>query len=189
MERLRQFLQKTVFSLHKKIEEHKSKIRLSLTLRISWNYVKLLLLNGVVFFAVFAVLYIGEEKKDYTERAESMVIQIERKDKNVIDAIQRQSDMTFRILDKDGQLLYEDACFHEEEQFHKDRNEVISLFSLDLFGEQKSLIVMKAFDTMLAGKHCEIQFEYNMTRILPNLTSLLAKLIFVYLILAFFIIF
>ena len=188
MERLRQFLQKTVFSLHKKIEEHKSKIRLSLTLRISWNYVKLLLLNGVVFFVVFAVLYIGEEKKDYTERAENMVIQIERKDKNVIDAIQRQPDMTFRILDKDGQLLYEDACFHEGEQFHKNRNEVISLFSLDLFGERQSLLVMEAFDTMLAGKPCEIQFEYNMTCILPGLSSLLAKLIFVYLILAFFII-
>lgn len=186
MKRLREFLQKTVFSLSQKIEEHKSKIRLSLALRISWNYVKLLLLNGVVFFAVFAVLYIGEEKKDYTERAEWMVIQIERKDKNVVD--EKQSDITFRILNEDGQLLYEDVCFHEDEQFHKKKDEEISLFSLDLFGEQKSLIIMEAFDTMLVGQRCEIQFEYNMTHILPNLSSLLAKLIFVYLILTFFII-
>lgn len=188
MKRLYQFLKKTVFSVRRTLEEQKSKIRLSLTLRISWNYVKLLLLNGVVFFAVFAVLYIGEEKKDYTERAETMVIQIERKAKNVIDAIQRQSDMTFRILDKDGKLLYQDTCFHKEQQFHSKREELISPVAIDLFGEQQSLIVMEAFDTILAGQTCEIQFEYNMTHILPHMNSLFAKLFFVYLILTFFII-
>lgn len=188
MKHLYQFLKKTVFSVRRTLEAHKSKIRLSLTLRISWNYVKLLLLNGVVFFAVFAVLYIGEEKKDYTERAESMLIQIERKDKNRIDVVQRQQNMTFRILDEDGQLLYEDDCFHQEEQFHTDRNEAISPFTFDFFGEQQSLIVMEAFETILAGQPCEIQFEYNMTHIVSPMNSLFAKLVFVYLILTFFII-
>ena len=188
IEALRRFLQKTVLPVQKKYEEQKSKIRLSLTLRISWNYIKLLLLNGVIFFAVFAVLYIGEEKKDYTERAENMVIDIERRDKNVIDAIRKQYDMTFRILDENGKLLYEDECFHEQNNFHEKGKFWTFPLTLDCFGEEQSLIVMESFDTMLAGKPCEIQFEYDMTRVLPALSSLLAKAIFVYLILVFFII-
>ena len=60
---------KTVVPLQKKKEALMSNIRLSMNYRISLTYMKHLLINGIVFFAVFIVLYLTSEYHEYERLA------------------------------------------------------------------------------------------------------------------------
>lgn len=72
MERLRQFLQKTWLPLKKKKEAFIGRLRLSMSFRISWNYLKLMVVNGVIFMAVFMVLYLNVQTEEYSALADNV---------------------------------------------------------------------------------------------------------------------
>lgn len=68
--RLRGFLQKTWLPLKKKKEAFIGRLRLSMSLRISLNYLKLMVVNGVIFMGVFLVLYLNVQTEEYSTLAD-----------------------------------------------------------------------------------------------------------------------
>ena len=64
IEKIRQLLIKTVLPIRKKKEEFSGKLRLSMTYRIAWNTLKLMVVNGILFFLIFLILYISVEKEE-----------------------------------------------------------------------------------------------------------------------------
>ena len=77
IEKIRQILIKTVIPFRKKKEAMMGKIRLSITYRIAINYLRLLLLNGVLFFFVFILLYLNVEKESFQNLAEQVIVNLE----------------------------------------------------------------------------------------------------------------
>ena len=76
---MRSFLQKTWLPLKKKRDAFLGRIRLSMSLRITLNYLKLMVVNGVVFMGVFLVLYLNvqtEEYKNLADRVTSVVLDV-----------------------------------------------------------------------------------------------------------------
>ena len=49
------------------------RLRLSMSFRISLNYLKLMIVNGIIFMAVFLVLYLNAQTEEYRELAEQVV--------------------------------------------------------------------------------------------------------------------
>ena len=76
VEGIRRFLQKTVLPFRKKRQEIAGGVRLSITHRIAMNYLKLLILNGVLFFLIFPFLYINAQKGHYEEMADKIIVSL-----------------------------------------------------------------------------------------------------------------
>lgn len=73
VEFIRQILIKTVLPFRKRKEEFLSKFRFSIAFRISVNYFKLLILYGILFLALFSILFLGIETKHFIDSGEEIV--------------------------------------------------------------------------------------------------------------------
>ncbi len=51
--------------------------RLSLSLRVSLNYLRFFLINGILFFIIAGMLYLYEERKPFAEEAEQLAVLLE----------------------------------------------------------------------------------------------------------------
>ena len=58
VEKIRQFLIKTVLPIQRRKERFLSKLRLSLTFRIAVNYAKLFVINGIVTVLLFGIVFV-----------------------------------------------------------------------------------------------------------------------------------
>ena len=56
------------------IKEGAKNFRLSLSLRVSLNYLRFFLINGIIFFFILGFLYVHEEMKPTESIVEQMVI-------------------------------------------------------------------------------------------------------------------
>lgn len=65
-------MQKTWLPLRKKRDAFISRLRLSMTLRISLNYLRLMIVNGVIFMGVFLILYLSAQTEQYSALAEQV---------------------------------------------------------------------------------------------------------------------
>ncbi len=74
---LRRVLKKTWIPLREKRDALIGRLRLSMSFRISLNYLKLMIVNGIIFMAVFLVLYLNAQTEEYRELAEQVVAGIE----------------------------------------------------------------------------------------------------------------
>lgn len=72
IETLRNFLQKTWLPLKKKRDAFVGRLRLSMSLRISLNYLKLMVVNGVIFMGVFLILYLNVQTEEYRVLADAV---------------------------------------------------------------------------------------------------------------------
>lgn len=79
-ENIRQLLIKIVLPFRRKKEEWLGKFRFSIAFRISLHYLKLLVINGAIFAAVFNVLYYGAEWKSCNNKAQNIIELIQRSD-------------------------------------------------------------------------------------------------------------
>lgn len=77
-EKIRQLLIKIVLPIRKKKEEWLGNFRFSIAFRISLHYLKLLVINGLVFFLGFIILYYFVEWRNYNEKAKQVVEQISK---------------------------------------------------------------------------------------------------------------
>ena len=79
IETVRHILQKTVLPLRKKKNQFAAGFRLSITHRIAVNYLRLLIINGLLFFLIFPFLYLSAEKSRYIEMADEIKVNIQNK--------------------------------------------------------------------------------------------------------------
>ena len=63
--------------LLKWMKDWMSNFRLSLSFRVSLNYLRFFLINGILFFAMAGLLYLREELKPFYNTAEQMTVLFE----------------------------------------------------------------------------------------------------------------
>ena len=67
------------------IKEGARNFRLSLSLRVSLNYLRFFLINGIIFFGITGFLYLREEMKPSMEIAEQMTVLLEINEQKFVD--------------------------------------------------------------------------------------------------------
>lgn len=181
VERLRKFLQKTWLPIIEKKNALFGKLRLSMSYRISLNYLKFLIINGVIFMAAFVLLYINAQISDYRKSAEQIISQFSADGKG-IENNDVQHGIQIMISRSDtGEIVYNDISFPIK-GFLFFQN-----IHIDLSDKNHRLIVNED-DSFVSSKiEYTVKYSYNLSRDISKLSKLLLQMILLYTVIVFFV--
>ncbi len=184
IEGLRQFLLKTWVPLQKRKDAWLGRLRLSMSFRINLNYMKLMILNGVIFMAAFAVMYLDVRAEDYQSRAEELLVEVQTAEVplNNIHNPFAKDGVRVQISEKEtAQVLYDDRGFVVKGfLFLKDVH-------LDPFHPEHQLIIQSTEEFIKDGVLYKAVFSYDMSSEFQRMLRLLWNMVFLYAIIVFFI--
>ncbi len=190
MELLRQVLRKTILPFRRKKEEMLSKFRFSIAFRISLHYLKLLLINFVIFMVVFVILFFTAELISSKKKAQEIVEHIKVTEDTYVGVVEINpyniQGITLRIVDKN--LNTQVYC------------DIISDISMEkkIFdhiyykaGDDKlhpTIIYYEDQEIVIDGKVHNVFFQYDLSDSTDKLQWLFVTMSILYLILTYFII-
>ncbi len=186
IEKIRQLLIKTVLPIRKKKEEFSGKLRLSMTYRIAWNTLKLMVVNGILFFLIFLILYISVERSSYRELAESIVVNLETFADDFGNEINpyRDKGIYLKLTKKQTQeTIYSDIIIPLED--------LKNYFKFIYYTPKQTSYRLVLEDTMeffQGGQEYLAWFYYDMTKEYKKMLHLVWNMVFVYLVLILFIV-
>ena len=94
------------------IREGVKNFRLSLSLRVSLNYLRFYLINGMVFFFILGFLYLYVEMKPSMEVVEQMVVLLEMDEKKFVDFVVKEQPEDLAVYWNDNEettVLYQSS--------------------------------------------------------------------------------
>lgn len=168
------------------LKEGVKNFRLSLSLRVSLNYLRFFLINGFIFFLVLWILYLRQEVKPSVDMAEQMVVLLEMNEKKFLDFIEQEQPEHLAVLwinDGDTAILYSDG----DEDWQKHRY-VFRRFYLGREEGEWKLILREEQEVFRSGQSYQLVFYYDLSEGLLKASSILKNASFVYLLLLFFVI-
>lgn len=188
VEKIRQFLIKIVLPIRKKKEMYLGQLRLSMTYRIAWSNLKLLVLNGILFFLIFLIAYITIERSSYRDMAESIIVNLETFGDDFNGKINPFTDQ--------GIFFYITEKNKEEEKIKLYDDVIIPISELNSFLESIyytrkrddfKLVLKDKMDFLKGGIIYEAYFYYDMTKDYNKMWTLVWNMVLVYGILILFI--
>lgn len=181
---IRRVLIKIILPIRKKRETFLSNFRLSMAFRISMAYLKLLLTHGILFMAIFFLIYMYSEKQDFDRMAKDIIASI--KDEGGTELINPyyMQGLTVKIGNLDTEAeIYNDISYlpsTDKAFFHG--------IHFDGKGKHKILIVDEDFKFTSDGVNYLAKFQYDLSGSYQKFFSLLWKLVILYLGIVFLII-
>ncbi|WP_167958934.1 sensor histidine kinase [Anaerosporobacter faecicola] len=184
IEGIRRILIRTVVPIRKRMELFFSQFYFSIAFRISLNYLRLLIINSVVFCFLFIAVYLGIAAYDCKNLEKQMVYHLKQEEIHIEDFDEKNpyflEGLSLRIVNADTkQILYSDI-----EHDVSRRN---SLFNKVFYGYvdgQKILVVKDKTIVKIADTQYDLYFQFDLTgerlllsRLLPFVILLLAILI------------
>ena len=166
------------------IKEGMKNFRLSLSLRVSLNYLRFFLINGIVFFFILGFLYVHEEMEPARAVVEQMVVLLERDEKKFVEYAVTEQPENLAVCWKNGEetkKLYENGG----EDWQKCR--YIFGYHLERRNGEWKLLIRDKQDVYRNGQSYEITFYYDVSDAVEKSSSFLRNASFIYLVLMLFI--
>ncbi len=177
LEAIRKILRKIILPIREKREEWLSNFRLSIAFRISMAYLKLMLTHGLLFIAVFILIYLFAEKDGYDRMAGDIVAAIkEDGEASCINPYYMQGlSMKIACKDTDSEIYNDITFFPSEEHtfFHS--------IHFDRESKNNILVINEERKFKMDGRLYIAKFQYDMTRSYQDFISLLWKVVLLYL--------
>jgi signal transduction histidine kinase len=185
VETIRRVLQKTVLPMRKKRKDIAGGVRLSITHRIAMNYLRLLIINGVLFFLIFPFLYLSAQKSYYSDKSNEIVEKLKVGGKTFGMEVNPYSDLGISLI------LYD---MEDDRELYNDLN-----YSLESFGgifksihynstdKEHRLIVDEEIEFRIESNQYRAIFYYNMTSDFHRMGPLMVNIMFLYLLIIVFI--
>jgi len=180
------------------------RIHVSMSDRISFNYFKLFVICGVLFFAIFTVLYMGVQVGKYTTMAKDAVSQIENMSNPITDDdVLNFHLLTYYDLNTALALLVDrGACYEVYKKTDEEgdiliysfyglpRDEYKNLFGIAYFSKDANhrLMIREAMDLAYRDIEYKVVFYYNMTEDYYNMWRLLWQMVLLYAVIIVFVI-
>jgi signal transduction histidine kinase len=186
VETIRRVLQKTILPLRRKRKDITGGVRLSITHRIAMNYLKLLVINGVLFFLIFPFLYLSAQRSFYTDKADEIVDNLRKNGESYQAEVNPYSTLGINMI------LFE---MENDREVYNDLD-----YSLKSFGGifksihyntsdvEHRLIVDEEIEFEMENSKYRAIFYYNMTSDFNRMGPFMINLMFLYLLLILFII-
>lgn len=183
VEWIRNLLIRTVLPLRKRRELFFSQFYFSIAFRISLNYLRLLIINSVVFCFLFIGVYLGIAAYDNNTLEKQMVLSLMNEEISIADLEEKNpyytEGMTLKIWNEDTkEFVFNDTAYNIEK-----RN---SLFDKIFYGNvegQKVLIVKDKQSVKIGDSNYTLYFQFDLSgeylllsRLLPFVILLLAIL-------------
>ena len=189
-EKLRQILIKLILPFRRKKEEWLGKFRFSIAFRISLHYLKLLMINGLVFLAVFSLLYYGAEWRSSEKKAQAIIEGIE--DTNTKDLNTRLINpyyiqgISLKIVDKSTkEEKYCDIIFDVSKE-KKIFQHIYYKKGLDR--SHPAIILYEEKELKRGTREYKVYLQYDFSDSRDKLEWLLSTMTVLYMILVYFII-
>jgi len=167
------------------IKEGMKNFRLSLSFRVSLNYLRFFLINGIIFFFILGFLYVHEEMKPTKAVVEQMVVLLEKDEEKFVEYAVSEQPKNLAVFWKDGEelrKLYENG----------EENWLQSRFFFGHCLERKNgewkLLIKDNQDVFRNGQKYEISFYYDVSDAVDKSSSFLRNASIIYLVLMLFII-
>jgi len=167
------------------IKEGMKNFRLSLSFRVSLNYLRFFLINGIIFFFILGFLYVHEEMKPTKAVVEQMVVLLEKDEEKFVEYAVSEQPKNLAVFWKDGEelrKLYENG----------EENWLQSRFFFGHCLERKNgewkLLIKDNQDVFRNGQKYEITFYYDVSDAVDKSSSFLRNASIIYLVLMLFII-
>lgn len=167
------------------IKEGMKNFRLSLSLRVSLNYLRFFLINGIIFFFILGFLYVHEEMEPARAVVEQMVVLLERDEKKFVEYAVSEQPQNLAVFWKNGEetkKLYENG----EEDWQKCK--YFFGYHLERRNGEWKLLIRDKQDVYRNGQSYEITFYYDVSDAVEKSASFLRNASFIYLVLMLFII-
>ena len=167
------------------MKEGVKNFRLSLSLRVSLNYLRFFLINGVLFFAIIGLLYLLQEMKPSKEIVEQMVVLLEMDEDKFVEFAVREKPKKISVIwqgEEETVTLYSDG--------EEDWTQFFYLFGRYHIRRENGDWMFYIRDRQkLFQKDIEYQvyFYYDLSEALGKAVSFLSKASMVYLVLVVFI--
>jgi len=168
------------------IKEGAKNFRLSLSFRVSLNYLRIFLINGIIFFFILGFLYVHEEMKPVRDVIEQMVVLLEMDENKFADyaAWEQPQNLAVYLKDKEEyRPLYE----HGEENWLEYRY-FFGYCHLERKNGEWKLLIKDKQSVFRSGQEYELAFYYDATDAVEKSSSFLGNASLLYLILMLFIV-
>lgn len=180
---MRQFLLKTWVPLKKKKDALIGRMRLSMSYRITLNYLKLMILNGVIFMGVFLLLYMNVQTEEYRKLAVQVAAELPQGlDKENWSNPYEDRGVHVLVREKEsGTVLYDDTDFTVKGfLFFKNLH-------IEPSNETHKVVINDTMEFTWHELKCEAVFSYNMTEDYERMWRLVFNMILLYALIVYFI--
>ncbi|MBR6642572.1 MAG: HAMP domain-containing histidine kinase [Lachnospiraceae bacterium] len=168
------------------IKEGAKNFRLSLSLRVSLNYLRIFLINGIIFFFILGFLYVREEMKPSMEVVEQMVVLLEMDEEKFVEYAVREQPQNLAVFWTDNEkttMLYENGDENWQEYRY-----LFGFCHLERKNGEWKLLIKDKQEIFRKGQKYEITFYYDATEGVEKSSSFLRSATILYLVLTLFII-
>ena len=176
-------MKKIWMPLKKKRDALIGRLRLSMSYRITLNYLKLMIINGIIFMAVFLVLYLNVQIEEYRNLAEEIVAELKQEfvpDKQINPYTERGVHVMIRRKESQ-EILYDDTEFIVKGfLFFKNLH-------IEPSNEQHKIVINETFLFETDDGNYEAVFSYNMTKDYNRMWKLVLNMILLYAVIVYFI--
>ena len=168
------------------IKEGAKNFRFSLSFRVSLNYLRFFLINGIIFFFILGFLYVHEEMKPARNVVEQMVVLLEMDEKKFVEYVVQEQPQNLAVFWKDGEetrQLYENG-----DEDWQDYLYIFGYCHLERKNGEWKLLIKDKQNVFRNGEIYEITFYYDVSDAVEKSSSFLGSASLLYLVLMLFII-
>lgn len=176
LEAIRKISIKVILPIRDKRVEWMSNLRLSILLRISMGYLKLLLTHGVLIIIGIFLIYMYAEKEDFSDMADDIVTSISEANESIYINPYYMQDLSMSIEYKDtGKELYNDIAYRptsDKAFFHG--------IHFDRKSDNHILVVNEDREFSVGDANYRATFQYDLTKSYERFLSMSWRLIILY---------
>lgn len=158
--------------------------RFSLSFRISLNYLRFFLINGILFFVIAGGLYLYEERRPFAMEAEQMAVLLELDEDTFFDYVSREHPklQVEKQIDGKKEMLYASG----DTEYTQEKYLLGSVAVLRENGRIK--ILVRETQRIYGKQEYDVAFYYDLSEGLYKMLHFLKNASVVYLLLALFVV-
>ncbi len=168
------------------IKEGAKNFRLSLSLRVSLNYLRFFLINGVIFFLFLGFLYIREEMKPSMDIVEQMVVLLEMDEEKFVEFAVKEKPENLAVYWKNGNDMI--ALYSNGEENWQDYPYQFGYLYCGRRGGEWKLLIQDKQEIFRNAQSYQMYFYYDISEGFTKAARFLQNASIVYLFLMLFII-
>lgn len=163
------------------IREGVKNFRFSLSFRVSLNYLRFFLINGIIFFAVMGFLYLREEIRASRETVEQMIVLLEMDESRFAEYVEKEQPENLSVFFVEGEnktVLYSDSEVDWQQYFYLFRS-----FHISRKEGEWNFLIQDRQEIYRNGTAYQICFYYDLSESMAKLVRFSGNASVVYLLL------
>lgn len=154
--------------------------------KITFNYIKLLLICGLFFIIAFIFLYIGNHSSECKDLAEDWLVRLELNDRidwNAEKVFLEENGFYIKVTEKEsGKVIYDNRDYTDSNVFGN-----LEKFHYSFKDKEHRFILGKGYEIYREDTFFEVDVFFNLSREFDQMRALLRNMVFVYLVIVIFV--